>query len=58
MYRFKKILVPEINNGQLVKLLRQKYLVPARGFNKIKGLPLNADEIEQAIEALRGETHA
>lgn len=58
LYRFKKILVPEINNGQLVKLLRQKYLVPARGFNMIKGLPLRAEEIEKAIEDLRGEHHA
>jgi 2-oxoglutarate ferredoxin oxidoreductase subunit alpha len=58
LYRFKKILVPEINNGQLVKLLRQKYLVPARGFNKIKGLPLRSEEIEQAVQDMLGETHA
>jgi 2-oxoglutarate/2-oxoacid ferredoxin oxidoreductase subunit alpha len=58
LYRFKKILVPEINNGQLVKLLRQKYLVPALGFNKIKGLPLHSEEIEQAIEDMIGANHA
>ncbi|MGB2958693.1 MAG: 2-oxoacid:acceptor oxidoreductase subunit alpha [Bacteroidota bacterium] len=53
--RFKNILVPEINNGQLIKLLREKYLVPAVGFNSIKGLPLGSDEIEEAIESmLRG----
>ena len=38
--RFKHVLIPEINNGQLIKLIRAKYLVPAVGFNVIKGLPL------------------
>jgi 2-oxoglutarate ferredoxin oxidoreductase subunit alpha len=58
LYRFKKILVPEINNGQLVKLLRQKYLVPALGFNMIKGLPLRSEEIERTIEEMLGGHHA
>ncbi len=58
LYRFKKILVPEINNGQLIKLLRQKYLVPAKGFNMIKGLPLRSEEIERAIEDILGDRHA
>ncbi len=55
LYKFKHVLVPEINNGQLIKMLRAKYLVPALGFNVIKGLPLKSEEIEQKIESiLRG----
>src|SRR3970282_92653 len=39
LLKFKHVLVPEINLGQLVKVLRSKYLVPATGFNKVRGLP-------------------
>jgi 2-oxoglutarate ferredoxin oxidoreductase subunit alpha len=46
LYRFKNVLVPEINLGQLVKVVRSKYLVPALGFNKVEGLPLRSTEIE------------
>ncbi len=52
--RFKQILIPEINNGQLIKLIRSRYLVPAMGFNVIKGLPLRADEIENRIDEILG----
>jgi 2-oxoglutarate/2-oxoacid ferredoxin oxidoreductase subunit alpha len=56
--RFKQVLVPEINNGQLIKLLRDKYLIPATGFNVIKGLPLRSEEIVERIEELLGGHHA
>jgi 2-oxoglutarate ferredoxin oxidoreductase subunit alpha len=49
--RFKKVLVPEINRGQLIKLIRSEYLVDAKGFNKVKGLPLSAEELQDAIES-------
>lgn len=49
LYSFEKIIVPEMNNGQLVKVLRDKYLVPATGFNKIKGIPFSAAEIKNKI---------
>jgi 2-oxoglutarate ferredoxin oxidoreductase subunit alpha len=56
LYKFKKILVPEINLGQLVKILRSKYLVPAIGFNRVRGLPFKSMEIENEIEEmLRGK---
>ena len=58
LYKFKNILVPEINNGQLIKLLRSKYLVPAVGFNVIKGLPLRSEEIEEKIDMMLGGNHA
>ena len=54
LYKFKNVLVPEINNGQLVTLLRAKYMVPATGFNMIRGLPLRSEEIEERIESILG----
>ncbi len=48
---FDKILVPEMNMGQLVNLLRAEYLVPAEGFNKVTGKPFKIAEIEAAIRA-------
>jgi 2-oxoglutarate/2-oxoacid ferredoxin oxidoreductase subunit alpha len=47
---FDKIIVPEINNGQLVRIIRDKYLVPAEGFNKIKGIPFTTKEIKEKID--------
>jgi len=52
--RYKHVLIPEINNGQLIKLIRAQYLVPALGFNVIKGLPLRAEEIENRIDEILG----
>ncbi len=49
--RFKKVLVPEMNNGMLVKILRSEYLVDARGMNKIAGQPFKIAEIEAEIRA-------
>jgi 2-oxoglutarate ferredoxin oxidoreductase subunit alpha len=48
--RYKKVVVPEMNMGQLVWLLRAKYLVDAQGFNKIQGKPFKQSEIEAKIE--------
>ena len=48
---FSKILVPEMNSGQLVDLLRAQYLVPAEGLNKISGQPFKIEEIETAVIA-------
>jgi 2-oxoglutarate ferredoxin oxidoreductase subunit alpha len=50
--RYEKVLVPEINLGQLVKLVRAEFLVDATGFNLVRGIPFRASEVEQAIEAL------
>lgn len=48
---YDRVLVPEINGGQLRLLLRGEYLVDARGFNKVRGLPLSVDELKAAITA-------
>ena len=50
--RYKKVLVPEMNMGQLGMVLRAKYLVDAQGFNKIQGKPFKTSEIEQKIEEM------
>jgi 2-oxoglutarate ferredoxin oxidoreductase subunit alpha len=50
---YPKVIVPELNMGNLVKMLRYEFLVDARGFNKVQGLPFKAAEIEAALlEAL------
>ncbi len=50
--RFEKVLVPEMNMGQLRLLLRDRYLVNAIGLNKIQGQPFKIKEIEKKIEEL------
>ncbi len=52
MKRYKKILVPELNCGQLRLLLRAQYLVDAVGLNKVQGRPFLVSEIEEKIEQL------
>jgi 2-oxoglutarate/2-oxoacid ferredoxin oxidoreductase subunit alpha len=47
--RYPKILVPEMNLGQLVRLVRAEFLVDAKPLNKVQGLPFTAVEIERAI---------
>jgi len=46
---FEKIIVPEMNNGQLVHLIRSKYLVDAIPYNKVKGQPLHNDELKKEL---------
>ncbi len=52
--RYKKVLVPELNMGQLSWVLRAKFLVDAIGMNKIQGRPFKQSELEQKIEELLG----
>ena len=47
--KFKKILVPELNNGQLMRILRAEYLLPAQPLDKIAGMPFRVAEVEAAI---------
>ena len=48
---FKTILIPEINNGQLIKIIRDQYLVDAKAYNKIMGIPITKLELVTAIES-------
>jgi len=52
LQRFGRILVPELNTGQLVHLLRAAYLVPAEGLSKVAGKPFKVAEIVDAIESV------
>ena len=52
--RYKRVLVPELNMGQLLWVLRAKYLVDAVGLNKIQGRPFKQAELEQKIEEMLG----
>jgi 2-oxoglutarate ferredoxin oxidoreductase subunit alpha len=52
--RFEKVLVPELNMGQLRMILRAKYLVDAVGLNKVQGKPFSVAEVVEKIEALLG----
>ncbi len=46
---FDKVLIPEMNTGQLLQLVRAKYLIPAIGFSKVQGLPFDTDEIKTKV---------
>jgi 2-oxoglutarate ferredoxin oxidoreductase subunit alpha len=50
--RYDKILVPEMNLGQLLKLVRAEFLVDATGYNRVRGLPFKASELAEAITAM------
>jgi 2-oxoglutarate/2-oxoacid ferredoxin oxidoreductase subunit alpha len=50
--RFKKVLVPEINSGQLIRIIRHEFLVDAQGFNRVRGQPLMSQELIGAINSL------
>ncbi len=52
--RYPKILVPELNKGQLCHIVRGNYLVDAKSVSKVAGLPFTTKEIEAAIEQARG----
>ncbi|MBM64692.1 MAG: 2-oxoglutarate ferredoxin oxidoreductase subunit alpha [Myxococcales bacterium] len=49
--RYKKVVVPELNNGQLIRLVREKYLVDAKGINKIQGKPFFETELVEKLSA-------
>jgi 2-oxoglutarate ferredoxin oxidoreductase subunit alpha len=48
--RYERVLIPEMNLGQLRKLLRAEFLVDAVGYNRVRGLPFKGDELAAVIE--------
>jgi 2-oxoglutarate ferredoxin oxidoreductase subunit alpha len=52
--RYRRVLVPELNMGQLLWLLRAKYLVDAAGYPKVQGKPFKQSELESKIEEVLG----
>ena len=49
---FEKVLIPEINNGQLIKIIRDIYLVDAKGYNKIMGVPITKGELVKTLKEM------
>ena len=49
MQQFDKVLIPEINNGQLIKIIRDQYLIDAQGYHKIMGVPITKQELVDVI---------
>lgn len=50
--QFDNVLVPELNTGQLCRLIRNEFMVDAKPFNKVQGKPFRVEELTQAIESL------
>ncbi len=53
--KFKKVLIPELNMGQLLTIIRAKYLVDAVGFNQVAGKPFSSNTVFNTIESLLKE---
>ena len=50
LHSFDHVLIPEINNGQLIKIIRDVYFVDAKGYNKIMGVPITKGELVEEIK--------
>jgi 2-oxoglutarate/2-oxoacid ferredoxin oxidoreductase subunit alpha len=56
LHAYDRVLVPEMNLGQLALLLRGRFLVDAMGYNKVRGFPFTADELAGVITDLVRQT--
>ncbi len=54
LIHFKNVLIPEINLGQLLRLIRSEYLVDAKGLNLVKGKPIGAATIVEKVKEILG----
>jgi 2-oxoglutarate ferredoxin oxidoreductase subunit alpha len=54
LIHFKNVLVPEINLGQLLRLIRAEYLVDAQGLNLVRGRPISAGKIIETVKKMLG----
>jgi len=52
---FRQVIIPEINNGQLVKIIREKFLIPAISYCKIQGVPISKSELKGFVLSLKKE---
>jgi 2-oxoglutarate ferredoxin oxidoreductase subunit alpha len=55
--RFEQVLVPEINNGQLIRIIRDQYFVDAKGHNKIMGIPITKTELVMKLREMLGSVN-
>jgi 2-oxoglutarate ferredoxin oxidoreductase subunit alpha len=58
LHRYEKVLVPEMNLGQLALLLRARYLVDVVGYNRVRGVPFSSAELTDAIAKVAQEVHS
>jgi 2-oxoglutarate ferredoxin oxidoreductase subunit alpha len=49
---YEHVLIPEINNGQLIKIIRDKYLIDAKNYNKIMGIPITKGELIEEVKRI------
>ena len=54
LIKFKHILIPEMNYGQLIKIIRAEFLVDAQGLNQVRGKPISSSDIQDAANKLIG----
>ena len=54
MRNFKQVLIPEINNGQLIKIIRDQFFIDAKGYHKIMGVPITKTELVLKIREMLG----
>jgi 2-oxoglutarate ferredoxin oxidoreductase subunit alpha len=54
---FKQVLIPEINNGQLIRIIRDEFLIDAKGYQKIMGVPITKTELVMKIRELLGASN-
>tara|TARA_B100001142_G_scaffold288563_1_gene304808 strand:+ start:1006 stop:2850 length:1845 start_codon:yes stop_codon:yes gene_type:complete len=54
LIKFKNVLIPEINNGQLIKMIRAEYLVDAKGLNLVRGKPISSADIQESVKKIIG----
>ncbi|UPK70810.1 2-oxoacid:acceptor oxidoreductase subunit alpha [Chitinophaga filiformis] len=52
LHSYDKVLIPEINNGQLIKIIREQFLIDAVGYNKIMGVPITKGELVTKIREM------
>jgi 2-oxoglutarate/2-oxoacid ferredoxin oxidoreductase subunit alpha len=54
---FDQVLIPEINNGQLIKIIRDQYFIDAKGYNKIMGIPITKTELVMKLREMLGSAN-
>jgi 2-oxoglutarate/2-oxoacid ferredoxin oxidoreductase subunit alpha len=54
---FKQVLIPEINNGQLIRIIRDQFLINAAGYNKVMGVPITRTELVMKIREMLGSNN-
>jgi 2-oxoglutarate/2-oxoacid ferredoxin oxidoreductase subunit alpha len=54
---FKQVLIPEINNGQLIKIIRDQYFVDAKAYNKVMGIPITKTELVMKLREMLGSNN-